>query len=476
MKKLIHIILLLIPFPAFSQDWINTTYTILSEYDIEYGVSIDFKGVEFSAQMDVSVPVNDTPPECGRPLLVIVHGGAWYGGDKSEGYSDRLREDFAKRGYVTASVNYRQGMFNTNQEIDCVLGEWKCWNMTDSTEWYRANYRAIQDVHGAIRFMVNEKETYDLNSDNIFLIGESAGGFVALGAGFIDDPSEILEELVGELQDAPAPNSIYQDDCIVEFGLANSISEMNFNRPSLGTIEGNLNFPAQESYRIRGVGSFYGGVFNNIFETHAAHSPALYLFHQPCDLIVPFSYNKLLDGYSTCATQFPTFCQHIINRPFVYGGNAITSLIDGLEANNIPTCEYIFDNSGNTYSCAEQVINPSFGCHALDNYVQRTINVATFFADKIADCAPTSSNELTLAKDRVKIYPNPARNEINLKISTEERKIKVRIVDILGKEHFNKFITHPNQYSINVSNYHQGIYQILIEFEDKTLAYPLIKI
>ena len=476
MKKLISAVVFLLSIQSvFSQNWVDTTYVISSEFDIEYGTSIDFKGSDYKAQMDISVPINDTPPECGRPLLVIVHGGAWYGGDKSEGYSNRLREDFAKRGYVTASVNYRQGLFNTNQEIDCILEGWKCWNMTDSTEWYRANYRAMQDVNGAIRYMVNEKESYNLNPDNIFLVGESAGGFVVLGVGFIDDQSEILEGLVDELQDAPLPNSIYEDDCIVEYGLANNISEMNLGRPGLGVIEGELNFPLQENYRIRGVGSFYGGVFNNIFETHSANSPALYLFHQPCDLIVPFQYNKLLAGFSTCATQFPTFCQHIINRPFVYGSGAIATLIDNLAANNIPTSEYLFDNSGNTYSCAEQVINPGLGCHALDSYWQRTYTMAEFFADKIADCIPSSSNGFnSTTNEEVKIYPNPVINEINLHLPMTE--IKIRIVDVFGKERFNKAISHTDSYSIDISTYDQGTYQILIEFENKTLVYPIVKI
>jgi len=190
MKKIIGAIFILMFNPsAFSQVWVDTTYEISSVWDVSYGVSTDFKGSDYILEMDMSVPTNDLPPDCGRPLMIIVHGGAWYSGDKADAYPRRLREDFAKRGYVSASVNYRLGLFNTNRNINCNLGGWNCWNMTDTAEWYRANYRAIQDVRGAIRYLVNNQARYHINTDNIFLTGESAGGFVVVGVGFIYDTS-----------------------------------------------------------------------------------------------------------------------------------------------------------------------------------------------------------------------------------------------------------------------------------------------
>jgi hypothetical protein len=446
MKKIIGIFFILaLSQIAFSQDWVDTIYEISSVYDVEYGVSTDFKGADYVVEMDISIPNNDTPPECGRPLMIIVHGGAFYAGDKSDGYPLLLREDFAQRGYVTASVNYRLGMFNTHLAVNCNLEGWNCWNMTDTSEWYRAYYRAIQDIRAAIRYMVNEKEAYNINPDNIFLVGESAGGFIVLGAGFIDDQSEILEELISEKEDVLPPNSIYESDCIQAFGLANSISDMNLNRPDLGAIEGELNLPVQDSFRIRGVGSFYGGAFNNIFEAHSVNSPALYLFHQPCDLIVPFHYNKLLAGYSTCATQFPSFCQHVINRSFIYGSNAITALIDDLATDDIPTSEYLFDNSGNTYSCLEQVVNASLGCHAIDNYWQRTSNMASFFADQIVDCTVNSSSEFTTDTELVEIYPNPVKDVLNLRIARLDTEVRVRITDALGRVFYNGLIINKSK-------------------------------
>jgi len=54
----------------------------------------------------------------------MIHGGSWFTGDKNEGYSKRIREDFAKRGFTTASINYRLGLFQTSQYINCNIPNW----------------------------------------------------------------------------------------------------------------------------------------------------------------------------------------------------------------------------------------------------------------------------------------------------------------------------------------------------------------
>jgi len=67
-----------------AQSWVDTVYSIQTEQDIFYGASIDFAGNTKSLLMDISYPVNDFPPSCGRPLMIIIHGGAFLAGDKSD--------------------------------------------------------------------------------------------------------------------------------------------------------------------------------------------------------------------------------------------------------------------------------------------------------------------------------------------------------------------------------------------------------
>ena len=212
-------ICILIPLFGWSQDWVDTTHTIQTSFDIQYGTATNFAGNSINLEMDISYPTNDTIPPCGRPLILLIHGGAWLVGSKEDAAIVRMREDFAKRGYTAASVNYRLGQYNTDASVNCNASSlfnvnWNCLNMTDEGEWYRAKHRAVQDVNGAIRFLVNNAATYNIDPSNIFIAGESAGGFIALSTGFIDDDSEVLDNLIGLNPDAPAPNALYESSCI----------------------------------------------------------------------------------------------------------------------------------------------------------------------------------------------------------------------------------------------------------------------
>lgn len=439
MKPLTICCLLLLPTMIWAQQWIDTTFSIQSEFDIAYGIAVDFAGNERQLSMDISYPTDDTMPQCGRPTLVIVHGGAFIAGNKGEGIAKRIREDFARRGYTTASIGYRLGQFQTHQQVHCNasnLGlEWDCLNMADSSEWYRAWYRGVQDVTGAIRFLVNHSDIYGIDAHNLFVVGESAGGFIALGVGFLDDTTEVLSDLIGAYPDALPPNSIYEAACIQHptYNLDTSIASMELMRPELGSYEGTLNLSLANPYTIKAVGNIYGAVFNNIFHTPNASSPALYLYHQPNDLIVPYTSAKVLGGFAYCATQFPFGCQYIINRPTVYGSKGIKDMLDTMVANQVLTPDYLFDNTTNNANCAQQILTPSLQGHSMDAYGLRTKNMATFFASKIDACVNVSIDEEIRGLRSISLYPNPANESIKIEGSVSELS-GFQILNMLGQD------------------------------------------
>jgi hypothetical protein len=478
MNHLYLLLIMLAVHETAAQKWVDTSYQIHTSFDITYGTDTAFAGREDTLRLDISYPLNDTVPECGRPLMAIIHGGAWLGGDKNEGYVKRWREDFAKRGYVTASINYRLGMFHTNQYINCNVPDWNCYNMTDTSEWYRANFRAIQDVNGALRYLVNQAAEYQIDPDNVFVVGESAGGFIAMGVGFIDDPSEVLSGLTEEFTEAPAPNQLYENNCIQAYGLANNIEEMDLSRPGLGDYQGSLNTSMEEDYQIKAVGSFYGGAFNNIFESHGTQAPALYLYHQPCDLIVPYLQNKLLAGLNSCFTGFPTFCQNIINRPIVFGSLGIKQLIDEMAQNNIPACDYFFDNTTSNADCLQQAIDPNAVCHAIDNYWLRSTNMATYFAGFIDSCQvinqDTDLSGRKLAIDA--LYPNPANNKLYLKLSHHTGPIQIQCFTVLGNNVDISYQINQSEIAIDVSTFSSGWYYLeVVSEKNQRLVCTFIK-
>lgn len=393
-------------FSLFSQQWVDTTFQITTVNNIEYGESVDFAGVKRVHFMDISFPTNDSPPECGRPLIVVVHGGAWLAGSKDELTIKRLREDYAKRGYTSIAVNYRLGQFHTDKNIHCNVEGWDCFNIADSSEWYRAYYRAIQDVNGSIRYMVNNSEEYNIDPNNIFLAGESAGAFTAIGVGFIDSNNDVLTQYTKELPAIAAPNTLYEEPCIKELNIASSIEEMKLERPDLGSYEGEMNQPTVLPYKIRGVAGFYGGVMNNIFNSPEDESPALYIFHQPNDLIVPVGYGTVFEGYNDC-TRDVLNCQNIVNRKSVWGSRGIANIIDTMESKGLQTPDYILELTNNNANCFEQLVNPSKGGHQYDNYWQRSTKAAAFLADYITECTVETGVNDDSPKYKMYIYPNP---------------------------------------------------------------------
>ena len=94
-----------------------------------------------------------------KPGVMLVHGGGWREGSKSQlaGLATRL----AIEGYVTASVNYRLGAEG-------------------------AYPGAVNDVRCALSFLQNHSETFGLDATRITVLGYSAGGhlvsMVATGA------------------------------------------------------------------------------------------------------------------------------------------------------------------------------------------------------------------------------------------------------------------------------------------------------
>lgn len=457
----------------FSQQWVDTTYTIQTESDLFYGTARGFAGAMDALFLDLSYPTDDDIPACGRPLLVMVHGGAWIAGDKAEGTPTRIREDFAKRGYTTASVSYRLGQIHTNQFVNCNVPLWNCYNMTDSSEWYRANYRGIQDVRGALRYLINHSEDYQIDPNNVFIVGESAGGFIAMGVGFLDE-EEVLADLVAEYPAAPPPNQLYESPCIQALNLAGNIAAMDLSRPDLGSYEGTLNLPLSKPYHIRAVGNFYGGVFNNIFTTNAAESPALYLYHQPCDLIVPYRSARVLAGYVNCLLGFPTNCGYIVNRPMVYGSLGIKQMIDTMEVNGIATPDYLFDNTTNNWNCLQQASNPAMGCHAIDNYWLRTTNMATYFAEYIASCTVAATTSREDPSGMVSIYPNPASHITTIEFKETQASVTLVATNILGQIHHRQTQQNCKMITLDVEGWQPGCYLLLFEVDKQRISRKLI--
>ena len=119
-----------------------------------YPLNVDeFETTDEDLYMDIFQPDGDTLSM--RPLIIICFGGGFLTGSKDHWSIRLLAEQLARRGFVTATIDYRLGM-----------------NIFDSDLSNRAVYRGLQDGRSAVRFFRADaagSNIYKIDPDQIFI-------------------------------------------------------------------------------------------------------------------------------------------------------------------------------------------------------------------------------------------------------------------------------------------------------------------
>lgn len=196
-----------------------------------------FKHRDIDLTLDLYQPENTAGP---RPLILFIHGGAFYVGDKKEpAYIDFCRY-FSSLGYITASMNYRMGFHVGKGEIE------------------RAGYVALQDAHAAMRFLVANADKYGIDTSELYVAGSSAGSITALNLAF--------------MREEQRPESSYGGKGF-------------FNRDDLGGIERSGN-DIEAEFSIRAVANMWGAI--STLDILKNSRTDIISFHGEADEIVPY--------------------------------------------------------------------------------------------------------------------------------------------------------------------------------------------
>ena len=430
-----------------SQQWLDKKYTYDSILNISYGSAYGFSGALNNLEMDIYLPNCDDPSqESRRPLLMVVHGGAFIAGDKTENNIQYICKQFAKRGYVTASINYRLGFISDDQYWSCNYPYYNCLFATDSSEWFRSYYRGVQDAKGALRYLINRNDLYRIDTSNVFVAGESAGAFISLGVAFMDLSSERPSQTFA-ISTAPLPNPI-TDTCVFNSGI--SFTPSGVLRPDLGGIDGTIE-PSSIQYTIKGVGNMYGAMFSNLLLQQIPNQPkpAIFSFHQPCDLVVSIDSSKLYWGLNWCMANGYNF-YGIANTPKAYGSRTISNWNTNLNLgytiqNEFTTSVFPYSFLFGSKSCTDQISNP---CHAYDYFILREQHMAEYFAgmvttNPICDTAALALSELSIS-NRISLVPNPTSGEFKVVLDGPPISSYITIFDCFGNIVLKKFLKDSN--------------------------------
>ncbi len=206
MKKfypLLFALLMLQTSQLFAQRYLNEVFTDVTKTpNITYAQNISVltgTPTQVDLRLDLYEPTGDT--ETSRPLVLYFHTGSFLPilrnqtatGDRNDSATVEMCKQFARRGYVAASVDYRVG-----------------WNPLGTTQDIRtgtlllAVYRAIQDARSCVRYFKKsfseDGNPYKIDTNRIILCGQGSGGYIALAYVTLDKTAEIqlLKFIAGE--------------------------------------------------------------------------------------------------------------------------------------------------------------------------------------------------------------------------------------------------------------------------------------
>jgi acetyl esterase/lipase len=109
-------------------------------------------GTNSSQVLDLGLPAGRTSA---TSLVVVIHGGGWSTGDKSE--LTWLLNGLKQRGFAVANINYRLTL-----------------NTPD-------NYKMqLDDVDSAVQFTLRKAAVYTFNGQKLYIVGHSAGAHLSL--------------------------------------------------------------------------------------------------------------------------------------------------------------------------------------------------------------------------------------------------------------------------------------------------------
>jgi len=340
---------------------------------------------------------------CLRHLIIFAHGGAFFEGTKNDGDMDFFAHRFAQRGYVCASINYRLA----SSVID----------LYDSAQIFKYTYQCVSDYKAAIRYFyksASQGNHWNIDTTAIFLIGNSAG---AIAADFI-----ALLDSLNELQPA------YQ-----------TIVTAN------GGIDGNSGNSGY-STKISAYGSLAGAIIGVDWIKPGA--PPMVLCQGTADATVPYNCGQALTQYT--GGLFPTInmCGSGQMAPQLNTVGATYSFLPFPGSAHVPWDTNIV--IANKTDSAVAAFFYQINCTQAVGHCNEPAGVANI-----------------AATSHLSIYPNPAKDQMEIAVDGQNKLTAVSIFDITGREVLLQSANGART-SISVGTLSPGVYMLHVELRDNT--------
>ena len=168
--------------------------------------------VKNSENLDIDIYTPFWDNEINRPVLLYVHGGGFSGGTRNGSDIVEFCKQMAGYGYVTASMSYRLTRKGEPSAFGC-----DC----PAEDKLRTFQSAMEDIQDATYFIIQNRETFGINPQQIILAGSSAGAEAALIAAYMPPNCFNLESgpvsyagVISMAGAIPYPDNVYEDSAI----------------------------------------------------------------------------------------------------------------------------------------------------------------------------------------------------------------------------------------------------------------------
>ncbi len=273
---------------------------------VKTGLFNSLKRKDLNLDMDIYLPKDDTLTQ--RPLMMFVHGGAFFIGDKATVPYQKWCNHFASLGYVCVSINYRMGFRPNSKAIE------------------RTAYQATQDAHAAMRYLLSKKDIYRINPDLLFVGGASAGSITAINLAYMrnkDRPqstySSLFMEDLGDLE--TSGNDIYNEFKIKAIAnMWGSVYDLNILRNAnvpIVSFHGDVDeiLPYGKGYPFKAIGEFQKVFFEEMYGSSIIHQKAkglgirseLHTFHGQGHTLHLDENRKLNENFYTIQNEIVDF-------------------------------------------------------------------------------------------------------------------------------------------------------------------------
>ena len=376
--------------------YFNKIFSTQISNNVTYGSAVRYNGDTQTLRMNIYQPSGDDFAH--RPLIMLAFGGSFTSGVKESPDLLVLCDEFTRRGYVCASIDYRLGFEDGNDS---------------DTNQFKAVIRGVQDMRAAVRFFYKDAYTannYRIDTNQIFIGGVSAGGFIALNYAYakLDTFSRQLPPFV--------PNALIE----------------------VGGLIGTSGNPGY-SDKVKGVIDLCGAIADTVWIM--PNDPILVGVHGTADDLVRCDYDSL---YATTTTESS-----------FYGGCDIKNRIENI---GITSSFRLFQGAGHVPFVLPSTpyLPPS------KQYMDTTVLFLRDFLFANTEC--DSTRILTgignvEADISVALYPNPAEGAFNI-ASAHDKVLVADVYSVEGKLVSSKLVYPRNLQAFERSEIGAGLFVV----------------